>query len=60
VTPRHWSVPCIAIVTLGAIEIVAMLTGHNGTMLRICIVVIAGLGGFVIGWPLRSPFTPKQ
>jgi hypothetical protein len=28
------------------LEIVAMLTGHNGTLLRLSLVAIAGLGGF--------------
>ena len=37
---------CIAIVALALVEVVALLTGHNGTLLRIVIVAISGLGGF--------------
>ena len=37
---------CIAIIAITAVEITALLTGHNGTMLRITIVAISGLGGF--------------
>lgn len=44
---------CFAIVAIAAIEIVALLTGHNGTMLRLTIVAVAGLGGFSLGHFLR-------
>jgi hypothetical protein len=30
------------------VEIVALLTGHNGTLLRLVIIAIAGLGGFSV------------
>jgi hypothetical protein len=31
------------------LESVAMLTGHNGTVLRLSIAAVAGLGGFAVG-----------
>lgn len=37
----------IAAVTV--LESVAMLTGHNGTVLRLAIATVAGLGGFAVG-----------
>jgi hypothetical protein len=37
---------CFAICAIAAIEIVALVTGHNGTMLRVAIVAVSGLGGF--------------
>lgn len=44
---------CFAIVGIVLLEIVAMLTGHNGTMLRLALVAIAGLGGFSLATFLR-------
>ena len=38
-----------AIAAIVILESVAMLTGHNGTVLRLSIGAVAGLGGFVIG-----------
>jgi len=35
-----------AIAGIVVLESVALLTGHNGTILRLSIVIIAGLGGF--------------
>ena len=46
--------PCIAIAGIVLLEVVAMLTGHNGTMLRIALVLIAGLGGFALDRILRK------
>jgi len=40
--------PCIAIAAIVILEVAAMLTGHNGTLLRIALVLIAGLGGFAL------------
>ena len=37
---------CMAIIAIAAVEITALATGHNGTMLRITIVALSGLGGF--------------
>lgn len=37
----------IAAVTV--LESVAMATGHNGTVLRLAIAAVAGLGGFAVG-----------
>jgi hypothetical protein len=44
---------CFAIVAIMVLEVVAMLTGHNGTMLRLAMVAIAGLGGFSLASILR-------
>lgn len=44
---------CVAITALTILEIVAMLTGHNGTLLRLAIIAIAGLGGFSLAKILR-------
>lgn len=35
-----------AVAGIVVLETVAMLTGHNGTLLRIALVAVAGLGGF--------------
>jgi hypothetical protein len=37
---------CFAIVAIAAVEIVALITGHNGTILRMSLVALSGLGGF--------------
>ena len=37
---------CVAIVAITVVEIAALLTGHNGTILRLALVAISGLGGF--------------
>lgn len=44
---------CFAIVAVTVLEVVAMLTGHNGTMLRLALVAVAGLGGFSLASILR-------
>jgi hypothetical protein len=44
---------CFAIVAIMVLEVVAMLTAHNGTMLRLALVAIAGLGGFSLASILR-------
>jgi hypothetical protein len=49
-TPR---VIC-AVAGIVVLEVCAMLTGHNGTMLRIALVAIAGLGGFSLASMLRK------
>jgi len=41
----------VAILGLTILEIVALLNGINGTMLRIVVILIAGLGGWVIPTP---------
>jgi len=46
--------PCIAIAGIVILESVAMLTGHNGTLLRIALVLIAGLGGFALDRIIRK------
>lgn len=45
---------CFAIVAVAAIEITALLTGHNGTMLRIAIIAVSGLGGFSLAQLIRK------
>jgi hypothetical protein len=47
---------CAAIGGIVILESVAMITGHNGTVLRLSIAAIAGLGGFVLGrlWKKRK------
>jgi hypothetical protein len=40
-------------VGIAAIEITALLTGHNGTMLRVAIVAVSGLGGFSLAQLVR-------
>ena len=37
---------CIAIIAIAVVEVAALATGHNGTILRVAIVAISGLGGF--------------
>jgi hypothetical protein len=44
---------CFAIVSITILEGIAMATGHNGTMLRLALVAVAGLGGFSVGQLLR-------
>jgi hypothetical protein len=44
---------CFAIVAVTVLEIVAMITGHNGTILRLALVAVAGLGGFSLSSILR-------
>lgn len=44
---------CFSIVAIMILEIVAMLTGHNGTMLRLALIAVAGLGGFSLAKILR-------
>ena len=45
--------PCVAIGAIVILECVALLTGHNGTLLRIALVLIAGLGGFALDRIIR-------
>jgi hypothetical protein len=44
---------CFAISGIVVIETIALLTGHNGTLLRLALVAIAGLGGFSLANILR-------
>lgn len=45
--------PCIAMVCIAAIEIVALCKGKNGLMLRLAIAAIALLAGISIGELVR-------
>jgi hypothetical protein len=42
-----------AVAGIVILESVAMLTGHNGTLLRVALVAVAGLGGFSLASILR-------
>jgi hypothetical protein len=44
---------CFAIVSITILEGIAMATGHNGTMLRLALIAVAGLGGFSVAQILR-------
>ena len=46
--------PCFAIVGIVVLEAAALATGHNGTLLRIALVLIAGLGGFALDRVIRK------
>jgi hypothetical protein len=46
---------CTAIIAIAAVEITALVTGHNGTMLRIVIIALSGLGGFSLAQLVRRP-----
>jgi len=48
------------IVGVVVLECVAMLTGHNGTVLRLSIAVVAGLGGFAVGTMWRARRSAKK
>jgi hypothetical protein len=48
-----------AIVGIVVIEIAALATGHNGTMLRLSLVAIAGLGGFSLARIFTEPRPPR-
>lgn len=39
---------CSAIAGITIIEVVALLTGHNGTVLRLALIFLSGLGGFTV------------
>jgi len=46
--------PCIAIAGVVILEVTALLTGHNGTLLRIAFIAVAGLGGFSLAQLIRK------
>lgn len=47
----NWVTICVAILVLGAIEIVALLKGINGTIMALIVAAIAGL----VGWQIPTP-----
>jgi hypothetical protein len=51
-----------AIAALVILECAALATGHNGTLLRLVIVAVAGLGGFSLAkfLELRNPPPPPD
>jgi hypothetical protein len=42
-----------AIVGIVILEVAALLTGHDGTLLRVALVAVAGLGGFSLANVIR-------
>jgi len=40
---------CAAIIGIVILESIAMIMGHNGTLLRLALVAVAGLGGWSLG-----------
>lgn len=44
---RHVALSCAAMICL--IEVVALLCGINGSLARVSVVALAGLGGFYFG-----------
>ena len=59
-TSRPWPVICTACICVTIVTVAALETGHNGLVLKLALVILGGLGGFAVGLPIRSPFTPKQ
>jgi len=53
-TKIDWRIICTAIVAIAAIEIVALCLGYNGQLLRLVLIAIAGLAGFLIPSPLKT------
>jgi len=49
--PVDKSIVCTAIIGLVILECLALYTGHNGTILKFIIAIVAGLGG----WSLPRP-----
>lgn len=43
-----------AIAAIMILEVAALVTGHNGTLLRVSLVLIAGLGGFALDRIIRK------
>ena len=48
-----WRVICVGIVCLTILECMALSMGINGTLLKVVLVVIAGLGGYTIPSPFN-------
>jgi len=46
-----WKIIAAAIVVLGAVEVVALLKGINGTLLILVMTIIAGLAGWAMPQP---------
>ena len=46
--PGSPTLPIAAIAGIVILEVTALLTGHNGTLLRIALILVAGLGGFAL------------
>jgi hypothetical protein len=40
---------CAAIIGIVILESIAMIMGHNGTLLRLALIAVAGLGGWSLG-----------
>lgn len=50
----------VGIAGIVVLESIAMLTGHNGTVLRLAMAAVAGLGGFAVGQLFRSRRDAKK
>jgi len=42
---------CVVIICITILELVALNLGYNGTLLKIVLIILAGLGGLVIPTP---------
>ena len=49
-----WRIICTGLVCLTAAEIIALLLGFNGTMLKIYIAIVAGAIGITIDNPFKK------
>ena len=48
---NDWKIILCAIICIASLEVVALLNGINGTILRIVIAAIAGLAGLMVPKP---------
>jgi len=49
-----WKIIVAGMGCVTAMEITALLMGYNGTILKIALVVVAGMAGFVIPSPIKT------
>ena len=52
---RPIPIVCHAIAGIVLVEVTALLTGHNGSMLTLSLVALSGLGGFGVGRASGKP-----
>jgi len=48
-----WRIVVAGMGCVTAMEITALLMGYNGTILKIALVVVAGMAGYVIPSPIK-------
>ena len=48
-----WRIVCVGLICLTALEIFALSNGINGTLLKIVLIVIAGVIGVTIPNPIK-------